>query len=115
MRSRPASPGDPGPLALYHLAIHDAATLASQTVTASETANSLAIAPTAASQSLAINAGQVLSFTTGAVAFDGSAASSAYSITGPGQFGASNAALTLSTYGANALTISAPSAAARAA
>jgi fibronectin-binding autotransporter adhesin len=82
------------------------ATLASQTVTASETANSLVIAPTAGSLSLAINNNQTLSFTSGAVAFDGSSA--AYSITGPGQFGASNATMILSTYGANALTISAP-------
>ncbi len=83
-----------------------AGTSASQSVTVSETANSLTIAPTAAGQSLAINPGQILSFTSGAVAFDGSSA--AYSIAGPGQFGASNAALTLSTYGPNALTISAP-------
>ncbi len=82
------------------------ALLASQTITASETANSLTIAPTAGSLSLTINNGQVLSFTTGAVAFDGS--TQAYSITGLGQFGGSNATLTLSTFGTNALTISAP-------
>ncbi len=97
----------PGSLSLstvdYSLA-GGTALLASQTVTASETANSLVIAPTASSLSLAINSGQVLSFTTGAVAFNGV---SAYSITGPGQFGGSNSTLTLSTYGTNALTISA--------
>ena len=79
---------------------------ASQTVTASETADSLTITPGGPGQSLAINAGQVLGFGAGAVAFDGS--SQAFSITGPGQFGGSGFALTLSTYGANALTISAP-------
>ncbi len=79
---------------------------ASQTVSASETADSLTIAPTAVGQSLAINANQVLSLAAGAVAYDGSTAP--YSITGPGQFGASGVALTLSTYGADPLTISAP-------
>lgn len=79
---------------------------ASQTVTASETANTLSIGPAASGLSLTINSGLTLGFTQGTLAFDGT--SNAYTISGPGQLGASNAALTLNTVGANALTIAAP-------
>ena len=78
----------------------------SQTVTASQTGNSLVISPNATGQSLTINSGQILGFTTGAVSVDGS--TYPYTISGPGQFGASAAALTLTANGANALTVAAP-------
>jgi autotransporter-associated beta strand protein len=78
----------------------------SQTVTASETANSLSISPGTAGQGLTINSAQTLGLTANVVSFDGT--NYTYVINGPGQLGSSALVLTLNTAGSNALTIAAP-------
>ena len=78
----------------------------SQTVTASQAANSLTITPAAAGQGLTINAGQTLGLTANALLFNG--ANFAFSVSGPGQLGSGDSALTLYAAGSNALTIAAP-------
>jgi autotransporter-associated beta strand protein len=78
----------------------------SQTVTASQTANSLTITPAATGQILTINSGQTLGLTANAIFFNGG--NYPYTVNGPGQLGGSDSPLTLYATGGNALTLGAP-------
>ena len=77
----------------------------SQTVTASETGNSLSLIPGVSGGSLTISTG-TLGFTANTLSFDGTNYS--YSISGSGQLGSSGSTLTVNTAGGNALTVAAP-------